>query len=128
MGTRLGRESDSTFDVTRDVEERAQNIAKRQALPVFDDCDFQAYVISGMIRPGGDLELKLGVPWDSKWEALKLSDAAGIMVDIHASRRRRDRQLVGEARGQHPGDSDSSEGSTPTTRHTFTPGAHRPCR
>jgi hypothetical protein len=101
------------YDFGSDLAERARRIEARQMRPDFDECAFDGYVMDLKIRPGGDLEIRIGVPKSHKWDALQLSDAAGIMVSFAAHRRwkgGKHDQLAGVPGDQQPGDPDDGEG------------------
>lgn len=87
MGDGLGWFSQDGLD---DVKAKAIGNAKKfethQAIPHFSHAHFQAYVIRTVSKPGGDLEITIGVPPVDKWEAFKLSDAAGLMLHFDVGR------------------------------------------
>lgn len=64
----------------------ASKAAFHQEAPKFDEAEFEAYVVRATIKPGGDLEITVGVPPKHKWSAFKLSDAAGLMLRFHVER------------------------------------------
>lgn len=46
-----------------------------------------AFHARSAVKSGGDLEVTLGIPMKDKWEALKVSDAAGVTFEIHVYRK-----------------------------------------
>jgi hypothetical protein len=42
--------------------------------------------VGARVKPGGDLEITLGVQPGEKWEAFKLSDTAGLMLSVDVYR------------------------------------------
>jgi hypothetical protein len=60
-----------------------------QVLPAFSEAHFLASVKSTRISTGGDMEITLSIPHSEKYRAITLTDAIGIMVVIHAERKRR---------------------------------------
>lgn len=84
MGDGLGRVGAGGLDSIREsVEDRADRVS-RQRVTQFEACAFQGYVTRATIKPGGDLEITIGVPPEYKWEAFRLSDASGLMVQFDA--------------------------------------------
>lgn len=68
------------------VEERATRLERRQTSPAFVTAAFKAYLQRAQLKAGGDLEITFGVPAAEKWEAFKVSDAAGVVLHIEVSR------------------------------------------
>jgi hypothetical protein len=66
------------------VEKKASNADYIQsAPPALVPVEFDAYIIRSVVRGGGDLEIVIGVPPNDKWEALRLTDTAGLMLRFH---------------------------------------------
>lgn len=77
-----------------DVAERIARVRGRSVIPKFSEAHFLAAIKAAKVPPGGGLEITLMVPPSEKYNALPLTDAAGILIVIHAERQRRTGEAV----------------------------------